>query len=355
MVVSEDRFEKQLVSVLYSPKHLGYETRPVPVPGPGQVLIRVSAVGVCGSDVHYYNHGRIGDFVVEKPLVLGHEVSGVIAAVGDGVAAERIGSLVTLEPQVTNHWGEQSRQGRYNLDPEVEFFATPPFDGALCEYVLLPSQLAFDVPPVLSAEEAALIEPLAVAVASVRHARVGLGERVAVAGAGPIGLLAAQVARLAGAVDVVVSDPLQSARDRALRFGATSVLDPVGARESFRDSSFDVFIDASGVEAAIVAGVRALKPAGRAMLVGMGADTVSLPLGLLQVRELEVRGVFRYANAWPAAIDLAATGAVSLSELITARYGLDQVEEALQAAQRPGEVKVVVIPKGHCGQWAAEG
>lgn len=335
--------DDQLVSVLHAPNDLREERRPVPVPAAGEVLVKVSAVGVCGSDVHSYKNGRIADFVVEEPLVLGHEVSGVVVGVGEGVDPERVGNLVSLEPQVTDHWNEQSRLGRYNLDPSVEFFATPPYDGAFCEYVTLRSELAFDVPPELNAEEAALIEPLAVAVAAVRHSRVGIGERVAVAGAGPIGLLIARVAKLAGAVEVVVSDPLPAARERALKFGATGVLDPMAEGGAFPDSSFEVFFDASGAAPAIDAGVRSLKPAGRAILVGMGADTVALPLGLLQVRELEVRGVFRYANAWPAALSMAASGDVPLSELITARYGLEQVEEALNASCERDQVKVVVV------------
>lgn len=352
----------QLAAVLAEPRKIDLERRPVPAPGPGEVLVRVSAVGVCGSDVHYYEHGRIGDFVVDGPLVLGHEVSGEIVAVGAGVDGDRVGKLVSLEPQRTDHWHEQSRRGRYNLDPGVEFFATPPYDGAFCEYVTIPSPLAFDVPEAMSAEEAALIEPLAVAVAAVRHARIGLGERVAIAGAGPVGLLIARVAELAGATEIAVSDPLAEARERALRYGATVVLDPTpsaskapgpavsdstvpGAR--FAPQHYDAFIDASGAPAAIVAGIEALKPGGRAMLVGMGADTLPLPLPVVQVRELEIRGVFRYANTWPAALALAER--IDLAGLITARYPLEEAERALAAVKDRGQVKVVVSCRGRRG------
>lgn len=339
--------QEQRVSVLTEPGVIRVERRPVPVPAAGEVLVRVAAVGVCGSDVHYYRHGRIGDFVVSDPLVLGHEVSGEIVEVGAGVDEARIGELVSIEPQRTNPWCEQARAGRYNLDPEVEFFATPPHDGAFCEYVVIPAALAFRVPPEMSAEEAALLEPLAVAVAAVRRARVDLGERVAIAGAGPIGLLIARVARLAGAAAVAVSDPLPGARERALAYGATEVLDP--ATGVFAEQEYEVFIDASGVPAAICAGVLALKPGGRALLVGMGPDRLELPFVAVQVRELEVHGVFRYANAWPAAIAVAAD--VDLEGLITDRFGLHEVAEALERAGAPGQVKVVVLP----GEGESEG
>ncbi|WP_053383313.1 NAD(P)-dependent alcohol dehydrogenase [Leucobacter celer] len=344
-MVEADRPGEQRVSVLVEPRTIREERRPIPRPGPGEVLVRVRAVGVCGSDAHYFEHGRIGDFVVEGPLVLGHEVSGDIVEVGAGVSETRIGELVSLEPQRTDPWSEQSRTGRYNLDPEVEFFATPPYDGAFCEYVTIPSPLAFRVPTGMTAEEAALIEPLAVAVATLRHARVGLGDRVAVAGAGPIGLLIAQLARLAGAVEVAVSDPLPEARERALGYGATATFDP--RETAFPQQSYEVFIDASGVPAAVRAGLESLKPAGRALLVGMGADTLEIPLSIVQVRELEVRGVFRYANAWPTALVLA--GQVDLAGLVTSRFGLEDVAEALASVGARDQVKVVVVPERNGG------
>ena len=193
----------QQAAVLTEPGVIRIEERAVPAPKPGEVLVRVLAVGVCGSDAHYYHHGCIGDFVVEAPIVLGHEVGGEIVEVGEGVDPARIGELVSLEPQRTNPWSEQSRIGKYNLDPDVEFFATPPYDGAFCEYVTIPSALAYRVAEGATAEEAALLEPLAVAVAAVRRAGVSIGQHVTIAGAGPIGLLVSKVAQLAGAFVVL--------------------------------------------------------------------------------------------------------------------------------------------------------
>lgn len=331
----------QCVSVLMEPGRIAIQRREIPVPAPGELLIRVEAVGVCGSDVHYYKHGRIGDFVVEAPLVLGHEVAGIVAAVGAGVAATRVGERVAIEPQRTNPWSEQSRLGRYNLDPDIEFFATPPYDGAFCEYVTIPAGSAFAVPAALGAEEAALIEPLAVAVAALRHAQVQLGERVAIAGAGPIGLLTAQLACFAGASEVVVSDPLPQARERALRYGASEVIDPI--ETPFPDAAFDVFIDASGVPGAIHAGIRSLRPRGRALLLGMGPDQLEIPFSIVQVRELLLQGVFRYANAWPTAIALAPK--IDLAGLVTSRFGLAEAQLALERAGDADQVKVMILPE----------
>ncbi len=332
---------QQWASVLVRSKEVVLETRPIPNPDEDEVLVRVRAVGICGSDLHYFKEGRIGDFVVESPIVLGHEVSGEIVAVGAGVPASRIGERVSLEPQRTDPWSEQSRLGRYNLDPSIEFFATPPYDGALCEYVTIPSGSAFKVPDVMSFEEAALLEPLAVAVAAIRHANLRFGDRVAVAGAGPIGLLVAQLSAFGGASEVVVSDPLAHARARALRYGATRAIDSLV--EPFPEQEFDLFIDASGVPAAIRGGIHSLRPRGCALLLGMGPDTIEIPFSVVQVRELRLQGVFRYANAWPAAIDFASR--IDLAGLITGRYGLRQVPEALEAAASADQVKVVVLPE----------
>lgn len=339
---------QQWASVLVRPEEVVLEKRAIPDPNEGEVLVRVRAVGVCGSDVHYFKEGRIGDFVVEAPLVLGHEVAGEIVAVGAGVSEARIGERVSLEPQRTDPWNEQSRLGRYNLDPSIEFFATPPYDGALCEYVTIPSGSAFEVPEAMSFEEAALLEPLAVAVAAIRHANMRFGDRVAIAGAGPIGLLVAQLAAFGGASTVVVSDPLDHARERALRYGATRAIDPFA--EPFEDQQFDVFIDASGVPAAITGGIRSLRPRGLALLLGMGPDSIEIPFSVVQVRELRLQGVFRYANAWPTAIAFASR--IDLAGLITDRFGLQQVPEALQAAASPDQVKVMVLPGAEPGAEA---
>ena len=329
------------VSVLREAGQLELADWPVPRPGPGEVLVAVRSVGVCGSDVHYFQHGRIGDFVVRAPLVLGHEAAGRIAAVGAGVDGGRVGSRVAIEPGAACGACGECKAGRYNLCPDMRFFATPPVDGALAEYVVVRADLAFDLPDAVSDDDAALLEPLSVGIWATAKATITAGSSVLIAGAGPIGLVAAQVARARGATTIAVTDIAPHRLAAALRNGATLALD---ARDGPAGTEFDAFLDCSGAPSAITAGIWALRPAGRAVLVGMGPDEVTLPLGRLQQRELTVTGTFRYANTWPAAIALAASGAVDLSGLVTDRFGLAAAEQALRSTTRPGTIKSIIEP-----------
>ncbi|MGV8871683.1 MAG: NAD(P)-dependent alcohol dehydrogenase [Rhodococcus sp. (in: high G+C Gram-positive bacteria)] len=329
-------------SVLTQTLELRLEERPVPTPAADEVLVQVTAVGVCGSDAHYYREGRIGDFVVDGPLVLGHEAAGVIVAVGSEVSDTRVGQRVSIEPQRPDPTSSQSRAGRYNLCPAMEFFATPPIDGALAEYVLIQSTFAHDVPDNISDEAAALFEPLSVGIASAQKARISAGSSVLIAGAGPVGLVTAQVARAFGATEVIVTDIDASRRANATRFGATRVVDPT--TEDVRALEVDAFIDASGAARAVFDGIHAVRPAGTVVLVGMGGSDYPLPISVIQNRELLLTGVFRYANTWPIARALVASGMVDLDAMVTARFGLDRVADALNADKQAGSIKAVVIP-----------
>lgn len=315
------------------------EQRPVPIPAPGDVLIRVSSVGVCGSDTHYYRHGRIGSFVVDGPLVLGHEAAGTIVGVGESVDPSRIGQRVSIEPQRPDPESAETRRGDYNLCPHMRFFGTPPVDGALCDYVTIGATFAHPVPDTVSDDAAALCEPLSVGIAALRKAGIGKGSRVLVAGAGPIGIVVAQLARAYGATDIAVSDPDGSRRNQARANGATVTLDPAADELG---GGFDAFIDASGAPAAVTSGIRALRPAGTAVLVGSGAESMDLPTQLIQNRELTLTGVFRYANTWPEAIALVESRRVDLDSMVTARFPLERTAQALDSDRMPGSVKTVV-------------
>ncbi len=330
------------VVVLTRPGELELQERPVPRPGAGQVLVAVRSVGVCGSDVHYFQRGRIGDFVLRAPLVLGHEVSGHIVAAGTGVDPGRVGGRVAIEPGTACGRCAQCRAGRYNLCPGMRFFATPPVDGALAEYVLVRADLAFDLPERVSDDAAALLEPLSVGIWATGKAGVSVGGSVLIAGAGPVGLLTAQAARARGASTVVVSDIVPRRLAAAARNGASAVLPASEVPGAGRD--FDAFIDCSGAPTAIIAGIRALRPAGRAVLVGMGSDDLVLPFAVLQQREISVTGTFRYANTWPTAIALAASGAVHLDALVTDRFPLAEAEHALRSVTREGTIKPIIEP-----------
>ncbi|HEY7719014.1 MAG TPA: alcohol dehydrogenase catalytic domain-containing protein, partial [Pedococcus sp.] len=248
-------------AVLVRPGEVEVVERPDPAPGPREVLVRVGAVGVCGSDTHYYDHGRIGRFVVEAPLVLGHEASGVVEAVGAGVDPARVGQRVSIEPGVPCRRCAQCLAGRYNLCPDVVFHATPPVDGSLAELVVVDEAFAHPVPDTVSDESAALLEPLSVGIWACRKGGVGPGSRVLVTGAGPIGIVAAQVARASGAAEVVVADVNPHRLAVAAPLGATRTVD---VRETSLVESYaggpgpDVLLECSGHAGVTGDGIRAL-------------------------------------------------------------------------------------------------
>jgi L-iditol 2-dehydrogenase len=329
-------------AVLYAPGDVRIEERDRPQPGPREVLVQITAVGVCGSDVHYYEHGRIGPFVVEAPLVLGHESAGRVVELGEGASKHAVGDRVTLEPGVPCGRCRECRAGRYNLCEDVVFFATPPIDGAFVEFVPIHEDFAFALPEALSDEEGALMEPLSVGVWACQKAGVSAGDRVLVTGAGPIGQLAMQCALAFGATEVTVSDVNERRLALATRTGATRV---VKAGEPL-DFEADALIECSGHPQALMDGIRALRPAGVAVLVGMGPEEEgTLPLSVIQGREIWVTGTFRYANTYPVAIALAAAGKVDLKAIISGRFGLDDADAALRAGREdPDSVKPMVVP-----------
>jgi L-iditol 2-dehydrogenase len=332
-------------SVLVAKNTVEVQERPVPSVPLGEVLVEVASVGVCGSDVHYFREMRAGDFVVEAPLVLGHEVSGRIVAVGEGVDASRVGERVAVEPQRPCHVCSQCVAGRYNLCPNMRFYATPPVDGAFTQFVTAPSMFAHTLPDGLSDDAGALLEPLSVGIAALRKAGTTPGDRVLIAGAGPIGIIAAQTARAFGAAEVIVSDPVGPRRERALQYGATSVVDPVAEDLVGLGLGVDAFIDASGAAPAITGGIRSVRPAGTVVLVGLGNSELPLPVSLIQDRELTVTGIFRYTNTWPLAIHLVSSGQVDVDSLVTGRYDLEHVGEALDSDRDPQSLKSIVAPR----------
>jgi len=336
--------ETMRVSVLRGERDVAVEERPRPTPAPDEVLVRVGSVGVCGSDVHYYEHGRIGPHVVDSPLVLGHEAGGVVAEVGSEVTSLGEGQRVSIEPGVPCRQCRQCLLGRYNLCPGVRFFATPPYDGAFAEYVAMPAGFVYPVPDHVSDDAAGLIEPLSVGVWAVRRTRVAPEDSVLVNGAGPIGLASAMAARAYGARSVTVAD-VNAHRLELAQSAGVGVLDVSQTSLEEAGLSADVLIECSGNGRATWDAVHVVGRAGRVALVGMGGDEVTLPLPHIQEHELTLTGAFRYANTWPTAIELVASGRVDLDLMVTGHFGLSEVEAALTAASRdPKAVKAIVRP-----------
>jgi len=334
--------QTNLAAVLHGIGDLRIEEHPMPEPAPHEVVVEIRSVGICGSDVHYYEHGRIGDHVVNAPMVLGHESSGVVVGRGSAATALEIGQRVAVEPGVPCGHCEQCRRGAYNLCPDVVFFATPPIDGAFADFVTIHEDFAFALPDELSDDVGALMEPLSVGIWACRKAGVSAGDRVLVTGAGPIGLIAMQVASAFGATQVEISDLNRDRLAVAERTGATRAL--VAGEDEPGEA--DVLIECSGNERAMAAGIEALRPAGTAVIVGMGPGaTAQLPLAFIQTNEIWLTGTFRYANTYPTSIALAAAGRVDLEALITSHYGLDETLAALKVGgEDPPGVKAMVHP-----------
>lgn len=330
-------------SFLDKSKRIYTEEVAVPTLDADQVLVKVESVGICGSDVHYYKHGAIGPYIVEKPIILGHELSGVITAVGSDVAQSRIGSRVAVEPQRACKVCKQCQAGRYNLCPDIEFYATPPVNGAFCEYVKIQSTFAYDIPANISFDAAALVEPMSVCIWAAQKAQIKNDTTVLIAGAGPIGVIMAQVARAFGASEVVVTDVVDSRLDFVKKNGATKTINT--SKESLGSNKFDVFVDACGIPSAVHAGILSTGPAGRALLVGLGSDEMLLPISHIQNNEIMVTGVFRYTNTWPIGIEFLASGKVNLDAIVTHHFGLDEVEQGLKTTALPGAMKVLIHPQ----------
>lgn len=331
-------------AVLIEPGVIELQERDTPQPAAGDALVEVLAVGVCGSDLHYFTEGRIGDFVVTAPLVLGHEASGRVLAVGADVRTLRPGDRVAIEPGVSCGDCAPCRTGRYNLCPDVRFLATPPVDGAFTEVLSVPEPFLHPIPDHVSDNAGALMEPLSVALWAHDKARTGPGDHVLVTGAGPVGLLAATVAQVRGAASVVVVDVVPERLDRAREHGFEATMPGRLPAASWQPTAL---IECSGAAAAVYDGLDALAPAGRAVLVGMPVGReLRIPAAAVQGRELTITGTFRYAHTYPAAIGLVASGRIDLDRFVTTEFGLGDVRRALEAPREdPSILKAVVHPQ----------
>lgn len=342
-----------LAAVLHGLKDLRVEERPMPEASPGKVLLRVRRAGVCGTDVHYFEEGRCGVFEVTAPFILGHEFTGEVAAVGEGVDQLAVGQRVVVNPARQCGHCDYCRSGRGNLCRRVRMLGSastkPPTDGAFCQYIVMGAEQCFPITDAVDDALAAMMEPFAVALHAARRAGSVAGKRVLVTGGGPIGLLAAIVARAYGATTVALSDPVASRRAMALKVGADAVLDPTAA--AFKDEAdalsgggFEAIFEASGFPAALC---QAIDLAGKgATLVQVGTFSkpeIALPINQMMVKEIQFAGSFRYGNVFEEGVRLLAAGRVDLRPLVSKVFPLAQAQDAVIAAgQREGVVKVQI-------------
>ena len=327
---------KMKVAVMLGIGKMGFEERDIPKTKDDEVLVKLEYVGICGSDLHYYETGAIGDYVVKPPFVLGHEPGGTVVEVGKNVKHLKVGDRVALEPGKTCGHCEFCKTGRYNLCPDVVFFATPPVDGVFQEYVAHEADLCFKLPDNVSTLEGALIEPLAVGFHAAIQGDAHLGQKAVVMGAGCIGLVSMMALKARGVSEVYVVDIMEKRLDKALELGATGVIN--GAKEDVLDrvkeltdgAGMDLVIETAGTEITTRQAIHMAKKGSNIVLVGYSkCGEMTLPMSLVLDKELTFKTVFRYRHIYPMAIDAVASGKVNLKGIVTDVFGLDEAQKAM--------------------------
>ncbi len=340
-------------SRLHTIRDLRLEILPRPTPGPGEVLLKIATVGTCGSDVHYYVDGRIGNMVVSSPMILGHEFSAWIAELGTGVEGLRVGQLVAVEPAITCGACEPCQHGHPNLCPNVIFCGTPPVDGIFAEYACMPAGNCFPLPPELGPVEGAMLEPLGIAIHAVNLAHLRVGDTVTVLGAGPIGLLIAAVARASGAGAIYMTEPLAYRRQFALSYVADAVLNPYEdgvdvVAEIARltgGRGVDVAFEAAGAPETCDQAAAVARIGGKVIVAGIPSDdTMTFTATPTRSKGLTIKLVRRMKHTYPRAIRLVQRGLVDVKALATHTFPLERIAEAFEmvAAYDDGVLRAMV-------------
>ncbi|KAK9853643.1 hypothetical protein WJX84_011854 [Apatococcus fuscideae] len=325
-------------AVLHRANDLRFEHHDLPEEIPrGYVRVGIRALGICASDLHYLHQGRIGKAIVDRPMVIGHETAGQVVALGPEVTGLEVGNRVALEPQVPCWHNIYPRAGRYNLDPGMKYFATPPVHGALARFVDHPAYQSFKLPDNLSFEEGAMVEPLSNGMQACRRGEVKPGKSIAILGAGPMGLNALACARAHGASRIVITDIRDDNLPLAERLGAwkalhTPMMSPAEAAQQLTSLlppyGPDTVIDCVGHESTTQTAIEAVAPGGIVVQVGMGKDRANFPVLDVVFKELDFRGCFRYTNTYPICLELVSEGKIDVSSMITHRFGFSAEEIA---------------------------
>ncbi|XP_060646190.1 sorbitol dehydrogenase-like [Drosophila nasuta] len=345
--------QDNLTAVLHGIEDLRLEQRPIPTISEDEVLIAMDCVGICGSDIHYWVNGRIGHFVLTKPMIIGHESSGVITKVGSRVRNLVVGDRVAMEPGIPCGNCELCKIGKYNLCPDMVFCATPPYDGNLTRYYKQAAHFCFKLPDHVTMEEGALLEPLSVGVHACRRADVGLGSKVLILGAGTIGLVSLIAAQSMGATEIMITDLLQDRLTIAEELGATHTLllkrddsleEILECVRQTMNGEPDKSIDCCGAESSTRLAIMATRSGGVVVVVGMGAEEMKLPLLNALIREVDIRGVFRYCNDYAGALALVASGQANVKRLVTHHFDITETEKAFETSRcgLGGPIKVMI-------------
>ncbi len=345
--------KKNLVEALVLEEKGKLSLRKIALPqtlGPEHVRISIDTVGVCGSDVHYYTHGRIGPFVVEDPIILGHEAAGIITEIGSEVVNLAVGDRVCMEPGIPDMRSKAAKIGAYNVDPSVRFWATPPVHGCLTPSIIHPAAFTYRLPENISFAEGAMVEPFAIGMQAAFRAKIKPGDIALVTGAGPIGVMVALAALAGGCAKVFISDLVEDKLFIAAQYdNIEPVLVPRDSpvemlREATEGWGADVVFECAGAAASVKTALQAVAPAGCVVWVGMPVDPVPIDLVLAQSKELRMETVFRYANMYDRAIALMTSGQVDLKPLISKTFKFEKSIEAFDRAveARPTDVKIQI-------------
>lgn len=340
-------------ALLHGAKDLRIEEHSMPELSSGMVQLQNRRVGICGSDLHYYEHGYCAEFVPDRPFILGHELCAEVVGVADDVDTIRVGQRVTVNPSRSCGFCEYCKNGKPNLCRKIIMLGsastTPPTDGAFAEYVMVRRDQCHLLPDEIDDGVGAMIEPLAVALHAVKRAGIVSGKRVLVTGAGTIGMLIAITARAFGAVPVAVSDIVASRREKAMTLGVDMVFDALvgDSREKaieMAEGGFDVIFEASGTKSALASTFEVVRPGGTIVQVGtLGASDVPTPANQIMTREINFIGSMRYGNVFEEGIRLAKTGRIDLEPLINDVFPLKDSNEALlRAADKTQSLKVQI-------------
>ena len=341
--------ETMKVAVLTAPQTIMLETRSAPVPKPDEVLIKVRHAGICGSDLHYYEHGRIGTQKVQYPMVLGHEVGGEIAEIGSTVTGLQVGDLVAVEPQKTCGKCAFCKTGRYNLCPSVVFWATPPIDGAFSEYVTHPADMVYKLLEGMDTSEGALMEPLAIGFHVSNQAEAKTGESAIILGAGTIGLVTLLALKARGITEVYITDLVNYRLEMAKKLGARQVFNarnvdvPGTVSEMTGGRGVDIVFEMAGSSVTTQATVDLVKRGGRIVLVGYAQDVVRFDFRKLIMKEASIRTSRRYRNIYPVAMQAVSDGLISVKELVTDTYPFKDIARALKHAVTHKESTIKTI------------
>ena len=333
--------------LLYGAKDIRLMEKVKPEPGPGQVLIKPKFTGVCGSDVHYFEHGYCGTFVPKRPFALGHELSGVIHSIGQNVQGFKVGDEVAVDPSMPCGSCKHCRSGRYNLCLSMQFLGSascdPHIDGGMGQYVVMPKENCFVLPAGLTLSQASLLEPLSIALHAVKQAGQIAGTSILITGGGPIGQLILRVVRAFGAFMVTVSDISEYVREFALKSGANNVINPLEENAWDTVEGFDLVFEASGVPSALANAIEMARRGGSIVLVGTLPQSFSIPGNLIMSKELRLLGSFRFANVFEDAMNLVAEGIINLDGIVTNIYDFDDIPLAMQRALEKNRIMKVQI------------